>query len=953
MKRIHILLALIAVILLTVGCTHLDENFGSSTTGKYKSRIILKTVQSVTRARSVSENEITRLDILVFKDSKLEKYLPNITSFSQTTDGNDYVEVGLEETGIRSLYLIANNDNEDLSSEITKRVTTLDDLLNLQTGVLAKMANPPLVMYGMLNQVEFSAASTFVECSLSRVVSRIDVLCAAENFTLLSAKLINARTASNIFPTKTPLKSKLADFEAISANSDSVSLYTYENVATDNSDATAVEILGTINGAELTYTVELMNNGEYIPLERNFRYTIRINSVTENLIWTKISVRPWIIGDNIVEEISGNIPVYELIIPAETGIFSRADSTLTATPSGGNLIIDTKANAECAVEADVDWIESTSEITRAATIDGRFELSIQENTGTLQRTGKITIYNRLKKEAARTILVKQEAGEQGEKYMVVVVAGQSNAVGYDRSGYNASYDTPNPRAYQLSYRRGAAPNQNLDIIPLTYNADNIDPGAIKGIHLPLAKELLKYVPSNYKLLVIPVAYTSSVFGILGNSPFGSYNATTLAPNEMNTPLRWSKDSPYARTIVDRTKYVMDKFPASRFIGIVWCQGENDKSNSDLHYPAFTAFADKVLNELKALGPKTAYGTVDKRLWFSYTPCIYWVNWYNNASDGDATGVFGGYKYWNPNNFIRIPATEANSNPTDKYHYGQNAFSTLVAPLVARRMNDNGALMNGVNSVNNHFVDKTTPEQAAQWGGSMADTDVTSSLQLFMPFRNTINERLAGRSIIGTNNLSLVNASGLKDINGNSRVSKALKIHNSGMMKFMLGPSVDSWSVSFLAKRYGDSKKNIQSIIANNSANNAPFIGFKKYFSTSGVAGNAEFIVEPIATNVKNSSLPGLFMYADNVRNLNDWIHYVVTFNNATKLTSVYMNGELVEQAIIRTPVTTSFANMVIGSPSDNVPGAEVEMIDLGVWSKVLQPATIVKLFLMSYYDYTK
>lgn len=953
MKRINIIWAFVAAILLSVGCTRTEENLDTAASGEYKSRIVLKTVQSVTRAGATADDEVNKLDILIFKGSKLEKYLPNITSFGQTSDGLNYVEIGMEAPGTRSLFVIANYDDDVLSSMLIEGISTIDIIKHLYTGVLTRMANPPLVMYGQLDNVEFNSLSTLIECPLSRVVSRIDVINEADNFVLTSAKLLNSRTASNLFPSKTPYKSELADFEAIPAVDNFISLYTYENTPTDETDATAIELTGTVNGAELTYTVDLKRDGAYIPLERNFRYTVSVNAITINDISIKISILPWIIGGNINGEINGDSPVYQVTIPAATGVFDAETSKLAANASGGALTIDTQANAECAVETDANWIEISSTNTRAAAIEGRFEVILKENTDATTRKANIVIYNRLNKEAARTILVEQEAAPQGEKYMVVVVAGQSNAVGYDRSGYNATTDTPDPRAFQLSYRRGAAPTQNLSVIPLTHNADNIDPGAVKGPHLPLAKELLKYIPAGYKILVVPVAYTSSVFGTLGNSAYGSYNSALLSPNEMTQPLRWSKGSPYARTIIDRTKYVMEKFPASKFLGIVWCQGENDKGNSDLHYPAFTSFAEDVLDQLQELGPRTAYGVVDKRLWFNYTPCIYWVNWYNGAGDGDATGVFGGYKHWNPNNFIHIPATEANSNPTDKYHYGKNAFAELVAPLVAKRMNDNGALMNGVTGVDNHFADKTTSTEAAAKGGSMSDQDVTTSLQLFMPFRNTLTETLAGRVSILSNKLTLEDAEGLKDINGNPRSSKALKVESNDAMKFMFGPTVNSWSISFLAKRYGNNTRDYQAIITNSSTSTSPFIGFKKYFTTAGMARNAEFMMEPLATTVKNNALPGLFMYADNVRNINDWIHYVVTFDNATKRASVYMNGELVEQRTINTTTTTSLRNMVIGSPTGAGDGAEVYLIDLGIWSKVLSQSTITKLFLMSYYDYTK
>ena len=108
-----------------------------------------------------------------------------------------------------------------------------------------------------------------------------------------------------------------------------------------------------------------------------------------------------------------------------------------------------------------------------------------------------------------------------QKYAVLTVSGQSNAVGYDESPvYEVGGYAPHPRLKQL----GLYDEYNLTIIPLTYSPEDVqdmrtfshpatpDKLGTKGIHLPLGHLLLEQLPADYQLLVIPVAYGGTYFG---------------------------------------------------------------------------------------------------------------------------------------------------------------------------------------------------------------------------------------------------------------------------------------------------------------------------------------------------------------------------------------------------------------------------------------------------------
>ena len=107
-----------------------------------------------------------------------------------------------------------------------------------------------------------------------------------------------------------------------------------------------------------------------------------------------------------------------------------------------------------------------------------------------------------------------------KKYMILCVAGQSNAVGYDESkipvDYMDRFDAG--RIFQL----GLYAEDNLKVIPLGPCAQNFqdmrpfghpeNPGiGTRGIHLPLAHRLLKWIPDDYDILVLPCAYGGTGF----------------------------------------------------------------------------------------------------------------------------------------------------------------------------------------------------------------------------------------------------------------------------------------------------------------------------------------------------------------------------------------------------------------------------------------------------------
>ena len=156
-----------------------------------------------------------------------------------------------------------------------------------------------------------------------------------------------------------------------------------------------------------------------------------------------------------------------------------------------------------------------------------------------------------------------DSNRQYDKFIVVAVAGQSNAVGYDESPIDPYTDRAfnSQRVMQLGFLK----DDNLKLVPLTSCAQNfqdmtkVQEGGTKGIHLPLANIMLRYIPEDYGVLILPCAYGGT--GFLSGS-YGTYNRETMKPSE--GVLRWGIESAYYKALVDRIKYVLGLNPNNLF-----------------------------------------------------------------------------------------------------------------------------------------------------------------------------------------------------------------------------------------------------------------------------------------------------------------------------------------------------------------------------------------------------
>lgn len=308
-----------------------------------------------------------------------------------------------------------------------------------------------------------------------------------------------------------------------------------------------------------------------------------------------------------------------------------------------------------------------------------------------------------------------------EKFLVICVAGQSNAVGYDESpvDHEFAYRPVPDRIFQLGL--DDVKGNNLKIVPLTECADNLQatpyiaaragtgiiPGGkcgnfgiqdptrafpgTRGVHLPLAKLLLNEIPSDFGILIVPVAYGGTGFN---SGTYGVYDAAKMRPTVLTSGLRWGVTSAYYMTMRDRIKKVLKENPGSLFGGVVWCQGENDAGNPAAHYTAFQAMTEDFFTHMNTeedgfYKKFTKKGTWDRSLWYTYETVAHWYS-------GGSQQIWDNYKAWSPETYVEVPRTApcnvtAQTSSVMPSHFGQGAFANFVAPNIVRTMKQNNGL----------------------------------------------------------------------------------------------------------------------------------------------------------------------------------------------------------------------------------------------------------------------
>ncbi len=170
---------------------------------------------------------------------------------------------------------------------------------------------------------------------------------------------------------------------------------------------------------------------------------------------------------------------------------------------------------------------------------------------------------------------------QVRRNLIVIVAGQSNAVGYDETPWDKDDVGVIPYCYFDAQKQhgdysGAAPvpihNPGIDTYQNMQDLGSVGTRT-KGIHYELAKRLIGLVPDEYELEIWGMAY--------GGSRLTGGNAGSVGGNNLpENSTKWNSDGALSIATGKRIGVHLRAIqPESKLIGFVWCQGENDGSSN--------------------------------------------------------------------------------------------------------------------------------------------------------------------------------------------------------------------------------------------------------------------------------------------------------------------------------------------------------------------------------------
>jgi hypothetical protein len=141
-------------------------------------------------------------------------------------------------------------------------------------------------------------------------------------------------------------------------------------------------------------------------------------------------------------------------------------------------------------------------------------------------------------------------------YDVILLAGQSNMVGWSGGGVNSAIDTTDPR---IRCWPGTGPNLGQIILA----ADPLPHRELRGINdiglgMTFAREYVKTIPFNRSVLLVCAALGGT--GFIGN--------------------RWNPGNDLHSWAVSAVNQVLGLDPSNKFVAILWHQGEADVGNSN-------------------------------------------------------------------------------------------------------------------------------------------------------------------------------------------------------------------------------------------------------------------------------------------------------------------------------------------------------------------------------------
>lgn len=270
-----------------------------------------------------------------------------------TTDGRFYTEDGTTEM-LATLTPV----ETDADGTITTPGTTETDFIKSFTKAIGTDADTgilgtPLLMTGN-GKTKISGSVSKVDIILRRLVARFDIDNAASktNLTITSLTMAHARKTAPLWgaaPTKVEesdlaTDAKLTTYKDVEFNKiegantglTESAFYAYPNLTTDQSyliikgtyksPITSAQVPVTYN-IPIVRTPENADKGEYIAINANNRYKLRISDVTQSNVFASFEVVDWTSGGGIIVKPDNDAPVFDKTVAFDG---ANAPTELTA-----------------------------------------------------------------------------------------------------------------------------------------------------------------------------------------------------------------------------------------------------------------------------------------------------------------------------------------------------------------------------------------------------------------------------------------------------------------------------------------------------------------------------------------------------------------------------------------------------------------------------------------------
>ncbi|MGL5717341.1 MAG: immunoglobulin-like domain-containing protein [Paraclostridium sp.] len=287
------------------------------------------------------------------------------------------------------------------------------------------------------------------------------------------------------------------------------------------------------------------------------------------------------------------------------------------------------------------------------------------------------------------------------KYYIMLIAGQSNAYGFDEGEWQTTDVNNDPN--RLKYL-GYHGDENLKVLPLEPHVNGFqNTKAIcsqnKTSALPMANALLPMIPDDYKIIALPLVWGGGNF--TGANQDGTYDPIKMQPTSTTTQYSLRSTSSFTTTVIERIKYILSWNKHNKFLVQFWCQGESDSAATVTNWSnAFLARQKRVHDELNSAGygPRNVRGTFDNSSTFIWQSCP-------NYMDRDhMKAKFAWYRATFPTQVTNLPTIHSivcsneSAYPIDHHHHqssapathwGNDSYRKIIAPAMIKLMEDDG------------------------------------------------------------------------------------------------------------------------------------------------------------------------------------------------------------------------------------------------------------------------